>query len=62
MMKVADLIALLQTMPQDVPVTAYNVHEDTGFVTPTTVKLHDTAKVSGPSGYSGLYVDIMGSL
>lgn len=63
-MTVAELIEILKTHPQDLPVTSYHGGEETGFVTARGVRLEDDEygvwddvkgkRVKGPR------IDIMG--
>lgn len=62
---VADLIELLKTYPKDLPVTGYNAHEDTDFVTCDSVREGSGAwglLLPGGERYTGPYLDIMGTL
>lgn len=65
MITVAQLIAILQTMPQDIPVTSYNGQECTDFVTRDGVRLTNTdfdpcLRLPDGTKYVGEYLDIMG--
>jgi hypothetical protein len=69
MMTVAELIELLKTFPQDIPVTGYDAHENTSWVTTRTVQLETVegswwTKLRRPDGrpYEGQVLDIMGDL
>lgn len=62
---VADLIELLKTYPKDLPVTGYNAHEYTGFVTCDSVSVEDGTwglRLPGGDRHSGPHLDIMGTL
>jgi hypothetical protein len=65
-MTVAELIELLKTFPQDLPVTGYNGSESTDWITPEGINLEDTAETCGGmrnkdgTRYEGRYLDIMG--
>lgn len=69
-MTVAQLIELLKTFPQDIPVTGYNGQEETEFVTEAGINLRHTNqdhvtlykapfRVNGKK-YEGPFLDIMG--
>lgn len=63
-MTVAELIELLKTYPQYIPVTGYNGAEQTDFITKHGVRLRDADRadylhVDGKL-FVGQHVDIMG--
>lgn len=63
-MKVKDLIAILQTMPQNIPVTGYNEQERTEEITKEGIRYfkqseHSYFSVKGTKLYKE-HVDIMG--
>lgn len=63
-MKVKELIAILQTMPQDAIVTAYNTHEYTSPVTKKTVRYYKKGTFQNLQWKTveKPHVDIMGAL
>lgn len=57
---VGDLINLLRTYPMHLPVTGFNVHEETTYVRAGSVRLY--AGQDRTWGINQDHVDIMGSL
>ena len=65
MLTVAQVIRILQGMPQHIPVTGYNAHEETDFVSNRGIQLrqtdeYETLQLPDGSEYHGQFVDIMG--